>query len=69
MLTNIDARENAQMSYNHSLIKYKCHDTDNASENGQATTPPSFTIMAQSHKESKLDRWLTDYLGMVLLQQ
>ena len=62
MITNVDARENAQASYNHSLIKYKCHDIDNGNEIG---TPPAFTIMAQSHKETKADRWLKDYLGTV----
>ena len=64
MITNIDARENAQKHYDHAIIKYKCHDVD--SDNGRVVTPPSFSIMAQTHKETTAQRWLQDYLGPVL---
>ena len=65
MITNVDARENAQTHYDHSIVKYKCHNVDNSS--GQVITPPSFSIMAQHHKETTAGRWLQDYLGQVKL--
>ena len=63
MITNVDARENANKHYDHSILKYKCHTVDNS--NGRVITPPSFSLMAQHHKETTAGRWLQDYIGMV----
>ena len=67
MVTNVDARENAQANYDHAMIKYKCHDIDETT--GRVATPPSLSIMAQTHKKSTAARFLRDYLGMVLYSQ
>ena len=64
MVTNIDARENAQANYDHAILKYKCHDVDEAT--GQVTTPPCLSVMAQTHKKSTAARFLQDYIGKVL---
>ena len=63
MITNVDARENAQAHYDHAIVKYKKHDIMDDMDGN--TSPPGFSIMAQFHKKTKASRWLQDYLGMV----
>ena len=65
MITNVDARVNAQTSYDHAIIKYCLHDLD--PDTGRVTSPPVLSLMAQTHKKSKVGRFLQDYMGMVLI--
>ena len=64
LVTNVDARTNARIHYNHQIIKYKLHDLakDDTCDPGELTET-CYSHMAQSHKKSTAARWLTDFLG------
>ena len=63
MLTNVDARTNVRLHYDHQIIKYVYHDCPDPERPEAPVTVNEYTHMAQSHKKTVAAKWLKDYLG------
>ena len=63
MLTNVDARTNARLNYNHQIMKYVYHGKNDADRLENPVPINEYSHMAQSHKKTTAARWLKDYLG------
>ena len=63
MLTNVDARANVRLHYNHQIVKYAYHDSTDPEGLDSPSPVREYTHMAQSHKNTTAARWLTDYGG------